>query len=544
MACIAVCWKKIERTFESVNHPKYLWPALLMIGILTAWRPVIEARATTITQVSVRPAEDKNIVLHNPDMGWALYENFPVDPRPNGSSTMLACPGETFPEVDHVAIMFSWQDIERTPGHYDFTLADRAYDYWKKLGKRIHLRLSTEPLFLHPQSGEPRGKGIPDYVLERVPKAKQQPFFWVEGKIQGGPAPAADARPAYTLVDARDAYYLERIEMFLRAVAGHFRGEREVGLVDLRGYGQWGEWHSGYRYTTVDDRRQALKGIIDCYARCFPTNFLSLSYSFDPAGPQELYEGPTTHFDPAFTKHYREYLKYSAFDHALDVPNVTFRRDGAGGAIHSNERKLNEEAYRLASKGPLMSEFVGGYLATRKGGRKYVEWTVNDALSLHPNYVCLLGWQGKDALNFYNERPDLITHGLRTMGYRLFPARVDYPSTIESGAPWLLEMEWLNRGVGKAARKFNLHVALSDASGEIAATGDAGSLDADRWLNGPTYRVSREVKLKGAKVGRYELRIALIDPQTGAPLGLPLAGDHPGGFYRIGAVHLVSRNNK
>ena len=51
------------------------------------------------------------------------------------------------------------------------------------------------------------------------------------------------------------------------------------------------------------------------------------------------------------TEHYGEYLRYSAFDYALTKPNVTYRRDGCGGAVHSNERKLNEEAFRRLMAG-------------------------------------------------------------------------------------------------------------------------------------------------------------------------------------------------
>lgn len=527
-----------------VSRPKQAWRWLSLIGLLAPWALAPARAADPEARVSVSPAEDKTVVLHNPDMGWVLYENYPVSPHPHGSSTMVDLPGQDFPEADHVAIMFSWQDIERTPGQYDFSLVDQAYDFWKKRGKGIHLRLSTEPLFLNPAGANPRGKGIPKYILERVPQDRQQRFYWVKGSFQRAATPPAQASLAYTLVDARDAWYLERMEKFLRAVARRYRGERAVGLVDLRGYGQYGEWHSGYQYATLEERRQALQGVIACYARCFPGNFLALSYSYDPAGPRELWEGPATRFDPAFTKNYQAYLEYSAFDYALKVANVTFRRDGAGGAVHSNERKLNEAAYRLACKGPLMSEFVSGYHSTRKGGQRYVEWVVNDALSLHPNYVNLLGWQHRDALDFCRERPDLVAHGLRTMGYRLLPARVEHPAKVQSGKPFRLDMEWINRGVGRAMRKFNLRVALMDAHGKLAAAADAGPLETDRWLNGPAYRVSREVTLAGGQDGRYELRIALIDPQSGKPVGLPLQGDSPQGFYRIGAVDYASHTER
>ena len=65
---------------------------------------------------------------------------------------------------------------------------------------------------------------------------------------------------------------------------------------------------------------------------------LALSYSHDPDGPKELYSGPWNKFDSTFTQNYDEYLRHSAFDLALQKPNITLRRDGAGGAGRQIER--------------------------------------------------------------------------------------------------------------------------------------------------------------------------------------------------------------
>src|SRR3954469_1382277 len=120
------------------------------------------------------PKEDAKAVLHNPDMGWVLYENYPLDPNPRGSSTLLTLPDETFPAIDHVAIMFSWQDVERQEGEYDFSRADFAYDYWARRVKQIQLRLSTESLLWWTNQNPPAGKGVPDYVLAKLPADKRQ----------------------------------------------------------------------------------------------------------------------------------------------------------------------------------------------------------------------------------------------------------------------------------------------------------------------------------------------------------------------------------
>ena len=100
---------------------------------------------------------------------------------------------------------------------------------------------------------------------------------------------------------------------------------------------------------------------------------------------------------------------------------------------------------------------------------------INDALSLHPNYINLLGWQGGDALAFTRERPDLIAHGLLRLGYRLVPTRVQFPTTIRSDASFAIEMNWVNRGVGRALRDYELEMLLFDASGNEIAMAKVGS---------------------------------------------------------------------
>lgn len=481
----------------------------------------VAAGAAELT--TIIPAEDTNAVLHNPDMGWVLYENYPLDWRPGGSSTLVPLPGETFPEVDSVALMFSWFDIETEPGHYDFSRVDYACDYWKKRGKAIQLRLSTESLLWWTRLDPPSGKGIPDYVLARVPKDKQQ-------------TRTAEGIP-YTLVDAREPYYQERLKKFLAAVAAHFSAAREVTLIDLRGFGLWGEWHTGYRYATVADRSAALRQILDLWSQAFPRQYLALSYSYDPDGPKELYAGPTHRYDPVCTTNYQDYLRYSALDHALQLRNVTLRRDGCGGAVHSNERRLCEEAFSTRAKGPMMSEFLGGYAAAKKGKPGWVEWMIEDALSLHPNYICLLGWQGADGRDFVRERPDLVAHGLREMGYRLVPVQVQYPERITNQAPFCITMQWFNRGVGRAMRDYRLRWLLAPKDGRAAVILGETAANTSQWIKGQTYTVRQELKAQNIRPGACQLRLELIDPASGRRIALPLVNAFQGA-YEIGPVAL------
>jgi hypothetical protein len=294
----------------------------------------------------------------------------------------------------------------------------------------------------------------------------------------------------------------------------------------------------------LDDRREALKRVIDIYSAAFPNHWVALSASYDPDSPKELWDGPTKQFDPAFTKTYDAFLRWGAFDHALTKRNVTFRRDGAGGAVHSNERKLIDEAFATRAKGPMMSEFVDGYADSMKGGEQWVRWKIDDALSLHPNYVNLLGWQGADALNFLKEQPTLIEHGLRTMGYRLVPTRVTYPAQIRAGELVRIESEWLNRGVGRAMRKFQLRVTLVDGEGATRASADGGAVDSDQWIKGETHRTAASVTFKDVSGGAYRLCLALVDLADGQPINLPLTGRREDGTYDVGAIRVMTPAGK
>src|SRR5439155_240832 len=155
------------------------------------------------------------------------------------------------------------------------------------------------------------------------------------------------------------------------------------------------------------------------FCMAFSQNHLAMSYSYDPDGPAEFFAGPTDHYDAAFTKRYDDFVRFSAFDYAMTKPNVTLRRDGAGGSVHSNERRLNEEAFATLAKGPMSCEFLGSYSSSKAGGKPWLKAMIDDALSLHPNYLNLLGGEASDALTFMREQPELFAYGLRNMGYRL-----------------------------------------------------------------------------------------------------------------------------
>jgi hypothetical protein len=498
-------------------------PVIVGLAMLAACRFAI-AQHPMVRRTVVTPTELPDAVLHNPDMGWVLYENYAVDQDPKGSSTLLTLPDERFAGVDAVALMFSWQDIEKSPDVYDFSKVDFAYDYWHHRGKAIQLRLSSESLLWWANRTLPAGKGVPDYVLAHLSLAEKQ-----TRELDG---------TSYVVVDSRNLYYRERLAKCLRAVESHFSSKRPITLIDLRGFGAWGEWHSGFKYPTLDARHDALKGIIDLWSDALPTHRLALSYSYDPDGPKAFYAGTTSKYDERVTGDYEKYLHYSAFDYALTKRNIAFRRDGCGGAVHSNERKLNDEAFRLG-RGPMFSEFIDGYQQSKAGDANWIKWKIDDALSLHPNYMSLLGWQGTDALAFLKERPELIKSALMRMGYRLVPTQIAYPMVVRVGKLFDIEMRWVNRGVGRALRDYEVRYSLHDRNECVVATSASQQIRTSKWVSGEEYVVHVQSRFERAPAGDYLLAITLRDNESGAEIEMPI-GRHGTHGYRIGRVRLMA----
>lgn len=319
----------------------------------------------------------------------------------------------------------------------------------------------------------------------------------------------------------------------------HFTNQRSVTLIDLRGFGVWGEWHSGFKYSTLAERRDALKSIIDIWSDTLPKHRLALSYSFDPDGPDTLREGTIEKFDNKSTGHYAEYLNYSAFDYAMTKNNITFRRDGCGGAVHSNERKLNEEAFRLG-RGPMFSEFIDGYAQSKAGNSKWIEWKINDALSLHPNYISLLGWQGADSLTFMKERVDLFNSALNRMGYRLVPTRIAYPTTIATGTPFKVEVRWVNRGVGRASQDYEIRFSLIRPDGRLAATATGGPIQTSKWVADRVHNTVITAVFKNVPAGNYEFAIGLHNERSNRDIDMPIDCAEPAGYYRIGPIKVTA----
>lgn len=464
-------------------------------------------------QQNVKFTEDTQIVLHNPDMGWVLYDNYLISEKESPASTLSPIPGYDFPEVDYVILKFTWADIEQTPDVYDFEKFDYIFDYWTDRGKTIMLGMSADSLLWYGT----KGQGIPQYVLDALPKESVQKRMH---------APGSGAILLYNVCDANEPYYQERLKLFLEAVESHMvQTGREADYIDLRGYGLWGEWHQGYQYASAEEKRSALEQVMRIWSEAFPERQLAISYSYDPDEPVEYYTD---------SNYYEEYLKWSAYDLALQFKNITLRRDGCGGAIQNNERIFCEEVFSELNRGPFTSEGAGGY--TDYESSKYI---IDDGLSLHANYFTIIGWANKQAKAFIENEPELFDYALNHMGYRFVAESITYPDAVKQNETLTICTEWKNTAVGRAQRDYELIAVLTSTNGESQKF-NLGKTDCSQWIVGKSYSCENSIVIPDTlQKGSYTLSIGMYDSYTEQYILLAIQerdGDNP--WYRVGEIKI------
>ncbi len=369
--------------------------------------------------------DDNGKVLLNPGMGWVIHSDICKNHKdPNEP--------DTYDMLQHVALLSRWAALEPEEGKFFWDDLDAAIEKWTSLGMGLQLRISTDAM-IYDNSAD----GAPAWLYDHYDIPYQE-------------------REDYGLTMRYPNYlnpiYQQKLRAFLHALAAHMAPVSNLETVDLRGYGEWGEWHSGYIHETEALHALAMRQIIDIWQEAFPTTTLILSCSYE--WRHDL--TPPLHSP----RSQEEYLYWSGFDHALSHENIAFRRDGIGGAVKIWDAQLMQDYYHQRRRQPMICEYFNGYRPklSKEGVRGYhVEDSVEEALLLHPNYMMLM-W---DSVEFCDKRPDLVAWGLKRMGYRLLPSRLQLPNEANAGDCITLAHTWKNLSCGRLCEDAILTITLS-----------------------------------------------------------------------------------
>lgn len=455
--------------------------------------------------------ETEALCADNEGQGWVILEE-PLE----GGLPSLGYKG-TFPEVKTISLSTGWSCFEKTPDHFDWTVMDETIAYWAEKGKTINMRLCTDGLVLN----QGVVNGCPSWLFEAP--------YNVASEYNG------EGTDKSIYADLSNVKYQERLRIFLEEFAGHYGAadypyRDAIEVVELRGYGMVGEWHSGYnQYPSVEARTQALRDTIKAWRDAWGDTLLVLSctYEFLPS-----MGGITS------AANYDEFMHWMGYDYALTLDNITFRRDGIAFALREWDSRMARDYFDLNTGLPLLGEIGDGYAKHAEDSAYPLFEAMNEALhKWRVNYQTVIGWVAQDFDIVIREQPALVEYFNRYMGYRLVPDTVQYSHQVKAGDKLYLNSLWTNKAMGRCWTDHDLSVYLLDGEGNVVYTGTDARFNPVSINGGEPHFFNLSYQLPdNLPKGEYTLKFAVTDSQGVPQIELPIANGDDQNRYELGKV--------
>lgn len=459
--------------------------------------------------------------LHNKGMGWiSLEEQTELGKMNLGHDGNL-------PEVDNIGIQTSWDLIEKTPDVFDWSMIDETIEYWTKQGKSINLRICTDSLQLpEVYYGAPRW-------LYKAPYNVSYEAYEYSG-----------AKSRAFVTDTTDEKYRERFEIFMNKLSEKYASNPSVLTIDIRGFGMFGEWHSGHSFDSMEDRYQGLCYIIDKYSENFARNgkTLFLSCSWD-------YQGLNKDGSSASTEgmcDYDEYLYDSALDYGMSLPNIGYRRDGlAGNGVtkYLTDEKALYDVIRSGKRVVNCGEFYSDYdsYLNNKFGMSPLEAVDELMFKSRCNYSTVMGWVNTEVVRIIeNGDEEVFNRGNNKMGYRFKVDDAKFVNGVKAGSTLKTYVKLSNSGVGRfSLPNYKFALFLIDSNGKIKQKFIENTFDLRTLLNGETINLYGEYVLDSAlSDGEYIIAASIVDSDEVPAIRLAQVGNYDDRLYPIGKINI------
>ena len=370
----------------------------------------LQVRAATVCP------KDTGEALVNPGMGLVHYHYS----NRLWAYGMYAKPGETNPLPGTSVVYFRvlWNDVEPQEGVFRWDIFDAVAQNWIRDGKQVAFRIiccnQTE-------------NATPDWV--RAAGAKG---IWFKYR-----SPAAEPRwePVYD-----DPVFLEKYTDFLKAFAARYDGDSSVAFVDVGSFGMYGEGHTGdtSKLSRAETERIA-RLHMELHRKWLPHTYLVISD--DVAGSNSK---------------------------AADLPLLQFARSlGIGlrddslmcskfGWYHDHWGRL------FAPTLPVVLE-TGHYTLCSARGNWRKDRILESVIKHQASYFTFHGFPE----DFRESHAAEIALVNRRLGYRLYPAKIEFPDVAKLGEPIEIVAYWANIGVAPCLPGGFVTWSLCDADGNV-----------------------------------------------------------------------------
>ena len=456
-----------------------------LCGLLTALSGCFFGKAAASDrnlQVHLDPADDNGVV--NPLRGYYEWDHQNKVPQ----SKPLA---ESYERL-------SWAQLEENEGEYDFSFIDKRLAALSPGG-----RYAFGVMPLNTGYSKFNGVDVPAYLVRRLQKG----FFFKSSYIP----------------DWNDPYYIQRVEMLFKALAKKYDGDPRIAWIDIRMYGNWGEWHlSGIPYTDPSVNTQGAlpatpeteNKLIDAQAKPFPHTQLLMMTDDKRALVHAL---------------------------RLNTPIPIGMRRDSWGSVHFAEGFVDSSMPQADNDLILNRWKIAPVIVETYGGDKVFEVGPEGLVKQVRNYhVSAIGngalgkWE-----QFTPEQQQGLLQAGAAAGYNLQLREVEYPEIMHPGGRVTINTSWLNIGSAPPYEKWQVSFVLLKNPDTAAWTGISGINP--KTLSPSASLVQSDTLQLPPNIapGAYSLAIAVVDPKHyRRPMSLPIKNASTKYGYIIGAVQI------
>ena len=420
---------------------------------------------------------------------------------------------------------YNWRDLEdATQGSYDWTKFDHSINTAIDEGKAYSFGVMPVCDGCSPSYSDGHQLAYPAYLHAKM--QSESPKDWLTS--DGAWIPNWNSQS-----------YLSNWENLLNAIAAHIKSGSHSGksyadaieYVDIRGYGNYGEWHT-YPWTSeipsgTGATSTTLIRIIDSHSKAFPNvPLVALIAAF---GPSSM---------PADVTY-----------HALTATNTWgqfgWRRDNWGDPGYVANLENNPGSYQgtqfktlIMDKwkvGPIVGEPLNSSASVNNGTCDYYDF-VNEVTKYH-------------ATSFGNGNipnpgstcaADNVRAASKATGYRIILASGALTQTVGADRALGALLAWQNVGLAPPYHAWTATFELRDASNAVVWSGDSSvALKMFLPANAATNVTDTFTLPKSLATGAYTLHVALRDPSGyRPPMALAIQGRAADGSYVVGNVTL------
>ncbi len=432
--------------------------------------------------VLVAPQETHEVLV-NPGMGFTTAEGY------NGE-----VPG--YPESTIAYFRWYWEELEPEEGKFSWKMVDSVLTLARAHGQRLATRIM-------PANGR---AGVPEWYKQKGAKG----YEYIAESTQNAGKTKTSWMP-----DHADPLYIKYMGRLVREFAKRYDGHPDIDHIDIGSYGHWGEWHLSFVKEKQSYPFELKKTIIDWYLDNFKKTPLVIC--------EDAEDG----------------LEYATQN------GTGWRADCMGDYGPPNNWNLMTRYLKLPEMYPSVGEAwktrpvafeTCGTMESWFQADRDIEFIYSVCLELHTSVL------NNKSTPIPPEWWPATDKFLKRMGYRLVPRLIRHEKWLSPGDTMHFEMELDNIGVAPPYRSYIpvIEIRKAGRGQKTILVSRKMNWDVTKWLPGRHRENSELIIPADAKLGRYLVYFALLDPFSLSPvIQLAAEGGDAQRWYSWSSVSVI-----